>query len=83
MKPWDDLIGLVDRQNIEHRLWKIEHEPLFELDIFDSKAAEAVIKMIESSSDEAGGLHRLAIVANSRNQNNLFISSLSMLKWFM
>jgi hypothetical protein len=22
-------------------------------------------------------------VANSRNQNNLFISSLSMLKWFM
>jgi hypothetical protein len=69
MTLWNDLIGLGNRQDIEYLLWRVEENKLlFELDTFDSIAAETVIKMIETSANEAGGLHLLAIMANSGNR---------------
>jgi hypothetical protein len=70
MKSWGHVIGLGDREYNWYLPSQVKDEPLFELDIFDSNAAETVIKMIESSADEAGGLHRVAIMANSGYQIN-------------
>jgi hypothetical protein len=75
MKAWDDLVGLVDQENNGDLPWLVKNESLFELDIFDSNAAENIINMFENSADIAGGQHGLANMVNSGYQINLFISS--------
>ena len=69
------MVGLGDMEHLDLSLWKIKDEPLFELDIFDFHDAEAVIKSIESRTDDAGGLYRLAIMVNSGYEMNYFMSS--------
>jgi hypothetical protein len=81
MKAWDDFVGLVARENNGDLPLLLKKESLFELDIFDSNAAENIINMFENSADIAGGLHGLASMINSGYQNNLFISSRSILTW--
>jgi hypothetical protein len=83
MKPWNKLVDLGDRENIGDLPWLIKEETLFELDIFDSKAAENVLRMVECSSDETGGLHRLVIMVNSGYQIRLFTSSQFILMVFI
>jgi hypothetical protein len=70
MISWEDVVGQsVPYINMSPPL-EVKVIPLFELDIFDSVPGETVMKMIEGSADEAGGLHRLAIMANSGYQIN-------------
>jgi hypothetical protein len=80
---YDTQDGLVDPENIVDLPWKVKNESLFELDIFDSNAAENIIKMIESFADIAGGWRGLEIMVNSGYQSNLFMSFVSILKWFI
>ena len=62
---WARFVSLDDRKDIHYLRWDIKDEPLFELDIFDNHDAEGVIKIIENSSDNTGGLQHLVIMANS------------------
>ena len=62
---WAKLVGLGGREDLEDLPWRIQDEPLFELDIFDNHDAEHVIKIIENASDNVGGLQRLVLIANT------------------
>ena len=62
---WAKLVGLGGQENLDYLPWQIKFEPLFELDIFDDRDAEHVIKIIENASDNVGGLQRLVLIANT------------------
>jgi hypothetical protein len=74
IQSWHNLVGLGDRKNRWNPLGQLKDKGLIELDVFDSNAAENVVRIIEDSTDETVGLHHLAIMVNSGYQIDFFMS---------